>query len=390
MPQEIYLDNAATTRPHPAVVEAMREVMTVDYGNPSSLHRMGVEAERRIEGARAEIAALLGVNPREIVFTSGATEANNLAIRGVASAYKRKGKHLITTQIEHSSVIEPCRRLQEEGFEVTYLPVDRYGLVDPGSLAEAIGPETILVSVMAVNNEVGSIQPIEEIGKIVREAGRKLGRRILFHVDAVQALGKVPLSPNRAGIDLLSLSGHKIAGPKGIGALFIREGVRLTPLLYGGDQERGLRPGTENVPGIVGMGVAARLLGETQSAVVPRLRGLRARLLSFLRGHPRIQVNGPPDEQAAPHILSITAKGVLGEHLVHRLEVDGIYVSTGSACHSRRTEPSHVLLAMGLTREEALSTIRISFGYETTEEDVEVAGQAILQAVDELASLKIL
>lgn len=390
MRREIYLDNAATTRPHPAVVEAMQEVLTQAYGNPSSLHRMGVEAERRIEEARADIAALLGVNPREILFTSGATEANNLAIRGVAYAYQRRGRHLMTTQIEHSSVLEPCRRLQEEGFQVTFLPVDRHGILDPASVADAIRPETILVSVMAVNNEVGSIQPIEEIGKIVREAEKKLGRRIFFHVDAVQALGKVPISPYRAGIDLLSLSGHKIAGPKGVGVLFVREGVQLVPLLSGGEQERGLRPGTENVPGIVGMGAAARILAETQGTAIPRLHILRARLIAALSGHPRIQINGPPVEQAAPHILSITVKGVLGEHLVHRLELDGIYVSTGSACHSRRAEPSHVLLAMGLSKEEALSTIRISLGYETTEEDVEVAAQAILQAVDELASLKIL
>ncbi len=390
MRREIYLDNAATTRPHPAVVEAMQEVLTQAYGNPSSLHRMGVEAERRIEEARADIAALLGVNPREILFTSGATEANNLAIRGIAYAYQRRGRHLMTTQIEHSSVLEPCRRLQEEGFQVTFLPVDRHGILDPASVADAIRPETILVSIMAVNNEVGSVQPIEEIGKIVQEAGKKLGRKIFFHVDAVQALGKVPFSPHQAGIDLLSLSGHKIAGPKGVGVLFVREGVQLVPLLSGGEQERGLRPGTENVPGIVGMGAAARILAETQGTAIPRLHILRARLIAALSGHPRIQINGPPVEQAAPHILSITVKGVLGEHLVHRLELDGIYVSTGSACHSRRAEPSHVLLAMGLSKEEALSTIRISLGYETTEGDVEVAAQAILQAVDELASLKIL
>ncbi len=381
--REIYLDNAATTRPDPAVIAAMTAALTEGYGNPSSLHGKGVQAERRIAEARAQLATLLGVLPSAVLFTSGGTEANNLAIKGAARAYRTQGRHLITTAVEHSSVLEALRSLEAEGFALTVLPVDAAGGVDPDEVRRALRPDTVLVSVMAVNNEVGTVQPVAEIGRIVRDA-RGHGRLPLFHVDGVQALGRVPIPA--AEIDLLTISAHKVHGPKGTGALIVREGVRLEPLLHGGEQQRGVRPGTENVPGILGFGqAAARMLEEGPAAAV-YLHRLRARLLERCGGIAGLAVNTPA-EGAAPHILNVRVAGVRGETLVHRLEMEGVYVSTGSACHSRDPRPSHVLVAMGLSREEALSSIRISLARPTTLEEVDAAADALGRAVADLRVL---
>lgn len=383
MATEIYLDNAATTRPHPAVIEVMTRALTVDFGNPSSLHGKGVAAERVITAAREAVAASLGVSAGEIVFTSGGTEANNLAILGAARI--ARGRHLVVSAIEHSSILSPARALAADGFEVTELPVDGGGLVSAQQLAAALRRDTVLVSVMAVNNEIGTIEPLEELAHVIR-AHRTAGGTAVFHVDAVQAWGKIALRPSRVGIDLLSISGHKVHGPKGIGALYVRRGVRLAALVSGGDQERALRPGTENVPGIAGLGEAARLLvaelpGHTaqMGTLTRRLRDRFARIVDVI-------IN-TPDTGAAPHILNVTFPGVRGETLLHRLEMDGVYVSTGSACHSHRLTPSHVLLAIGRTADEAASSLRFSVSRFTTPAEIDAASSAVEAAVADLRAL---
>lgn len=391
-PREIYLDNAATTKPHPAVVGAITRVLTEDYGNPSSLHGKGVAAERVITAAREAVARSLDVSPEEIVFTSGGTESNNLALRGAVRMVRGpvpsgtgRGRHVITAAAEHSSVLTPIRRLAEEGCEVTELPVDREGRVTAAQVAAAIRPDTALVSIMAVNNETGTIQPIEEIGRVIRQKSKE-GRPILFHVDAVQAWGKLRLRPAAWGVDLLSLSGHKVHGPKGTGALYVRKGARLTPLLGGGDQERGIRPGTENVPGIAGLGAAAQVLMRDLDEVAARMDSLRMRLREHLVSIPRVRVNTPATD-TAPHILNASFPGVRGETLLHQLELDGIYTSTGSACHSHDPTPSHVLLAIGLAPEEATASLRFSLSRFTTAEEIDNAAAAVRTAVAELRTL---
>ena len=381
--REIYLDNAATTKPYPAVVEAMTRALTAEWGNPSSLHGKGLAAERLITAAREAVARSLGVIPEEIIFTSGGTEANSLAIQGVART--AKGRHIITTAIEHSAVHTPIRRLAAQGFEVTELPADREGRITPTQVAEALRPDTALVSVMAVNNEIGTIQPIEAIGRMIRQH-RATGGRALFHVDAVQAWGKMQLRPASMGVDLMSLSGHKVHGPKGIGALYVRRGVHLEPLLGGGEQERGIRPGTENVPAIAGLGAAAQLLAADLEEALARMEALRLRLREQVLTIPGARVNTPA-VGAAPHILNITFPGVRGETLLHRLEMDGTYVSTGSACHSRNPTPSHVLLAIGLPSEEAQSSVRFSLSRLTTPDEIDAAAAALRAAVAELRAL---
>ncbi len=380
---EIYLDNAATTKPHPTVVDAMVRVLTEDYGNPSSLHHKGVAAEHIVTSAREAIAQSLGASPEEIIFTSGGTEANNLAIRGVAAL--SRGRHLITTTTEHSSVLAACRALTEEGFELTELKVDRAGRVSAAQVHEALQPDTALVSVMAVNNEIGTIQPIDEIARVVHRRQAE-GHRVVLHVDGVQAWGKIPLHLGRLGLDLVALSGHKVHGPKGIGVLYIRRGVRLAPLQRGGDQERQIRPGTENVAGIAGIGAAARLLSQDREEVIARLQRLRTRLLEQLQELPDIRINSPR-EGVAPHILNVAFPGIRGETLLHRLEMDGVFLSTGSACHSHAPTPSHVLLAIGLPVEEASASLRFSLSRFTTAEEVDTAAQAVRAAVPELRAL---
>ncbi len=380
---EIYLDNAATTKPHPTVVDAMVRVLTEDYGNPSSLHHKGVAAEHIVTSAREAIAQSLGASPEEIIFTSGGTEANNLAIRGVAAL--SRGRHLITTTTEHSSVLAAFRALIEEGFELTELKVDRVGRVSAAQVHEALRPDTALVSVMAVNNEIGTIQPIDEIARVVHRRQAE-GHRVVLHVDGVQAWGKIPLHLGRLGLDLVALSGHKVHGPKGIGVLYIRRGVRLAPLQRGGDQERQIRPGTENVAGIAGIGAAARLLGQDREEVTTRLQRLRTQLLEQLQEVPDVRINSPR-EGVAPHILNVAFPGIRGETLLHRLEMDGVFLSTGSACHSHATTPSHVLLAIGLPEDDASASLRFSLSRFTTAEEVDAAARAVRTAVPELRAL---
>ncbi|HXF81983.1 MAG TPA: cysteine desulfurase family protein [bacterium] len=381
--REIYLDNAATTRPHPAVIEAVTRALAEEWGNPSSLHRKGLAAERLVRAAREAVATTLDASPEEIVFTSGGTEANNLALHGIAQL--ARGRHIVTTAVEHSSVLTPLRRLAAAGYDVTELPVDGEGRVFADQVAAALRPETILVSVMAVNNELGTIQPLEAIGRLIRRHAEG-GRRVYFHVDAVQGWGKLPLRPRLWGVDLLTLSAHKVHGPKGVGALFVRKGVRLTPLLGGGEQEGGVRPGTENVPGIAGLGAAARLLAADLEEVAARLTALRDRLRAHLAAIPDVRINTPA-AGAAPHILNASFPGIRGETLLHRLEMAGIYTSTGSACHSRDPRPSHVLLAIGLAPELATSSLRFSLGRFTTAEEIDAAGRAVADAVAELRPL---
>lgn len=380
---EIYLDNAATTKPHPAVVDSVLHALTADYGNPSSLHGKGVAAERLIAGAREALARTLGVEPEDILFTSGGTEANSLAIRGIAGL--AAGRHLITTAVEHSSVRVPLQRLAKDGFVLTELPVGRDGRVSAVQAEQALRPDTVLVSVMAVNNELGTVQPIEEIGRIIRRH-RSGGSSALFHVDAVQGWGKVPLRPAIWGVDLMSLSGHKVHGPKGVGALYVRRGVRLAPQLGGGEQERSLRPGTENVPGIAGLGAAARLLATDFEETAARMRALRDHLCEQIATIPDTRINTPRDG-IAPHIVNVTFEGVRGETLLHRLEQDGVFVSTGSACHSHNPTPSHVLLAIGLSAADAQATLRFSLSRFTTAGEVDAAVAALQRAVAELRAL---
>lgn len=370
----VYLDHSATTKVAPEVIAAMVEMMESDYGNPSSLHRMGLKAEKKIAKAREQVAKALGVKKKEIIFTSGGTEANNLAIRGIAHQYKNRGQHLITIKIEHPSVLHTFQLLEEEGYQVTYLKVDQDGFVNLDELKEAITPETILVSIMHVNNEVGSVQPIHEIGQLIKE----INSRTLFHVDGIQSFGKLPLNPIKSKIDLLTISGHKIHGPKGIGALYLNEKVQVKPLIGGGGQERGIRSGTENVPGIIGLGLAAELITKDQKEKMENLRNLKAWFLQeLIRVIPDMKINGSHLEddidkgRSASHIINLSFPGLKGEVLLHALEDVGIYVSTGSACHSRQSAPSHVLQAIGLKNRELESAIRISLSVDTTKEELE-------------------
>ena len=366
--REVYLDNAATTAVCPAAREAVLSVLTDNYGNPSSLHRKGSDAEKVLREARETAAAGLHVKEKEIFFTSGGTESNNWAILGGARAKIRQGKHVITSAIEHPSVSESFRRLEQEGFELTVLPVDKEGFIRPETLAEALRPDTVLVSLMAVNNEIGTVEPIDRLGAVIREKNPKT----LFHVDAVQAFGKIPLSPKSRGVDLLTGSSHKIHGPKGCGFLYVAEDARILPLVAGGGQEKGLRSGTENVPGIAGFGAAAKeaLAGLTENAA--HMRALRLRLKDGLLLIDGVSVNGPADEDlAAPHLISATFKGVRSEVLLHALEEKGIYVSSGSACSSHKREMSPVLKAIGMDRQAAESTLRFSLSRFNTADEID-------------------
>jgi len=381
--EEVYLDNSATTKVIPEAIEAMVKACKKKYGNPSSLHGKGIEAERLIREVREKLAGFLNCQAGEIYFTSGGTEANNWAIFGAARKLRRRGKHIITTSIEHSSVLQACKELEKYGFEVTYLPVNSEGIIDPLDIENNLREDTILVSVMHVNNETGAIQPVVEAGKITKAHPGKT----LFHVDAIQSFGKLDIDLKEAPVDLLSLSAHKIHGPKGIGALYIRSGVGISPIFVGGEQEGNLRAGTENVPGIAGFGAAAdfimnkRIEGE-------RLGELKKRFITGLRGKvDGVQVNGPVDSRAIPHIINLSFRGIKGEVLVHYLEQWGIYISTGSACHSRGGQVSHVLGAMGLDREALEGAVRISFSSFTTEAEVDFAVEKLGKAVKELRSL---
>lgn len=363
--KRIYLDYAATTPTHPEVVKAMLPYFTDAFGNPSSIHSYGQEAKGSIEEARTRIAGLIGARDEELIFTSGGTEADNFALKGIAYANESKGNHIITSSIEHHAVLETCKFLEKRGFRVTYLPVDEYGLVDPADISQAITDKTVLISVMQANNEMGTIEPVAEIGKIAQKAG------VCFHTDAVQAVGHIPVNVDQLGVDLLSMSAHKFYGPKGIGALYIRKGSKLTPFLHGGEQERRRRASTENVPGIVGFGKAAELAQQEMSEEAERLTCLRDRLVrGLLERIDHTRLNGHPTMRL-PNNVNISVAFVEGESMLLNLDLEGICASTGSACSSSSLEASHILLAMGLSHEQAHGSLRFSLGRWTTEEDIE-------------------
>lgn len=382
----LYFDHSASTPIHDRVAATVGEVMKLHYANASALHRAGTEAGKLVERARAAVAAGLGVKPEEVVFTSGGTESNNLALKGIWGREGKRDGHLITSAVEHASVYECAKQLEREGASVTWLPVDRFGRVDPDDVAGALRKDTALVSIMHVNNETGTVQPIREIGALLAAHPRAK-----FHVDGVQAVGKVPVKVREWGIDLYSGSAHKFRGPKGTGFLLVREGLALTPLLAGGSQEGGVRGGTHNVPGIVGMAQALRLALEGMPERRRRMFGLRRKLLQLASGIPEWIPNGyGPDEEerAAPHIINMSYPGMRPEVLVHALEQRGILVSTQSACSSKSLKPSRVLLAMGCDADRASGSIRVSLGDEHAESDIEHLGERLRQVVKELKQLE--
>ncbi len=364
---EAYLDNSATTRCMECVTDQMIYIMREDYGNPSSLHTRGVDAEHYIKEAKSFFAKNLKVSEKEIYFTSGGTESNNLAIIGTATANQRSGKHLITTAVEHPSVLNTMKYLEKQGYSVTYLPVDRDGIVSLEALKEAVCEETILVSVMYVNNEIGAVQPVEEAARIIKEQNKKT----LFHVDAIQAYGKYRIFPRRAGIDLLSVSGHKIHGPKGIGVLYVDERVKIYPILFGGEQQRGLRSGTENVPGIAGITEAAKECYRGLEEKIEKLYLLKEHFSDGIQKLDGTRINGRTGRDSAPHIVSVSFEGVRSEVLLHALEEKGIYASAGSACSSNKPAVSQTLQAIGTEKGLLGSTLRFSFSFETTDEEID-------------------
>lgn len=378
----VYLDHSATTPVDPEVFEAMKPYFLDKFGNASSIHERGREARAAVEEARAQVARLLGAEqPREIIFTSGATESDNLAVKGVAMANRDRGDHIITTRVEHHAILHTCELLEKEGFQVTYLPVDSHGVVDPADVEQAITPQTVLVTVMLANNEVGTVLPVREIGEICRE------REVYFHTDAVQTLGMVEVDVNQLGVDLLSLSGHKMYGPKGVGALYVRRGTRLGAVQHGGSHERHLRAGTENVSGIVGLGKAAELAGEGIRERAERVRVLRDRLWEGLSDHiAHLLLNGHP-EKRLPHVLNFSVLYVEGESLLLNLDMAGIQAASGSACTSGSLEPSHVLLAMDRKHEEAHGSLRLSLGKGTTREDVDYVIETLPGIVERLRQM---
>jgi len=377
----IYLDHSATTPLDPEVLEAMIPCLKESYGNPSSVHAMGRSARDALDIARERIAELIRCGDREMIFTSGGTESDNLAIRGVASASKDRGKKIVTSAVEHDAVINTCEALEKEGFQVIYLPVDEDGRVDPGDVARHLDESTLLVSVMHVNNEIGAIQPIKEIGALCREKG------VPFHTDAVQALGKIPIDLTDMPVDLLTGTAHKMHGPKGAGFLYIRRGVQVNPILFGGPHEKDLRAGTENVPGIVGLGKAAELARvrlDEDSASLKQLRdGLEEKLLETISS---VQVNGDQTHRA-PHILNVSFPGVEGETIVQTLDMKGIAVSSGSACGSGSVSPSHVLTAMGLGPSSALGSVRFSFGRGNSLDDIDTVVENVKTIVSKLVEM---
>ncbi|WP_019422475.1 cysteine desulfurase family protein [Paenibacillus sp. OSY-SE] len=380
----LYCDHSASTPPHPDVIRTITEVMEQVYANPSSIHQAGGQAEQLIRRAREVVARALNVHASEVIFTSGATESNNLAVFGTARAHAIDGKprHMIVSEVEHASVYECYKQLGREGMDITYIPVDKNGCVQPEQIEAAIRPHTIMVSVMHVNNETGSLQPLAEIGNVLSRYPK-----VSFHVDGVQGLGKVPVDIRQWGIDLYSLSGHKIGGPKGSGILIRRREVPLKPLLYGGKQEHGFRPGTENVPGIVGLAKAIRLAAEGQPNNYEKLVSLRERALKQLRTLKPLVINSPDIPLAAPHIINISFPGMKSEVVVHALEERGIIVSTQSACSSKMHKPSRVLLAMTQDTSRASSGIRISLDASCSERDIARLTEAFTEVTEQLRPL---
>ncbi len=363
---EAYLDNSATTQCSKRACDKMVELLRVDYGNPSSLHRKGMEAEQYITEAKKKIAKTLKVSEKELIFTSGGTESNNLAIIGTAMANRRAGMHIITTSIEHASVLNPMQYLEEQGFQVTYLPVDADGIISLSALEEAMDEETILVSIMQVNNEIGAIEPIEEAVRIIKEKNPNT----LIHVDAIQSYGKLRIYPKKTGIDLLSVSGHKIHGPKGSGFLYVKEKTKIKPILFGGGQQKGMRSGTENVPAIAGLGEAAAEIYEDFETNVNHLYELKDALVAGLLGLEGVTVNGKTGRDSAPHVVSASFAGIRSEVLLHSLEDKEIYVSAGSACSSNKPSISRTLKSIGVKQELLDSTVRFSFSIHMTMEEI--------------------
>jgi cysteine desulfurase len=375
------MDHSATTPVRPEVAQVVTKYFTETFGNASSVHAFGREARKGVETAREQIANLIKAKPEEIFFTSGGTEADNMAIIGTALANKDKGKHIITTQIEHHAVLDTCKYLEKQGFEVTYLPVDAEAMLDMETLKKAIRKDTILITIMHVNNEVGTILPIKEIGAIAKE------NNILFHVDAVQSFGKLPINVNQMNIDMLSASGHKIYAPKGIGCLFLRKGTKLSPIMFGGAQERKRRPGTENVPGIVGFGLAAELAGKEMEEENKRLTKLRDKLIDgILEKIPESQLNGHRT-QRLPGNVNVSLRYIEGESLLLMLDLKGIAASSGSACTSGSLDPSHVLMAMGICHEIAHGSLRLTLGKINTEEDIDYVLEVLPEIVEKLREM---
>ena len=384
---KVYLDNSATTAVAPEVIEAMLPFLSGDFGNAQSVHSFGQSAKAAVEKGRRQVAALLNAAPAEIVFVSGGTEADNLALRGICYAHMKHGRHIITTSIEHPAVLSTCEELERSGFRVTYLPVSSSGLVNVSEVSAAITDDTILVSVMHANNETGTVQPIEEIAGLVASARTQGNSHLHFHTDAVQSTGKMSIDVKRLGIDLLSLSGHKIHAPKGVGALFVRKGVRLGRIFFGGHQERDRRPGTENVPGIVALGRAAELASANAATGPARVRELRDYLeQQIIARCGGVRVNGDT-ERRVPNISNLSFRGIDGESLLIALDIRGIAVSTGSACASGSLEPSHVLTALGLSRQEVRGSLRFSLSAYTTREEIDFAVSAVEETLERLRSM---
>ncbi len=375
------MDHSATAPVDPAVFEAMKPYFIDSFGNASTLYSLGREGKRAMESARKQVASIINADPKEIIFTSGGTESDNIAIKGTAYRLKNKGNHIITSNIEHPAVTETCKYLAKHGFDVTYIPVNNDGIVKASDVEDAITDKTILITIMHANNEIGTIQPIAEIGKIAREKG------IYFHTDAVQSVGKIPVDVNELNVDMLSLSSHKLYGPKGIGALYIKKGVRLEPILHGGGHERGLRPGTENVPGIVGLGKACEISEQNLEKEMQELTRLRDKLIkAVLEENEDAYLNGHPT-QRLPGNVNFRFTGIEGESLILHLDSKGIAASTGSACSSIKLEPSQVLMAIGLKEVEAHGSLRISLGRDNTEEQIDYVVKSIKEVVDILRKM---
>ena len=377
---ECYLDNSATTKAFDEVIEAVKSEMSEYYGNPSSMHIKGFEAEKKIKETTKIIASTLKCDESEIIYTSGGTEADNMALIGIARAYNRSGKHIITSSIEHAAILQSAEFLKEEGYEITYLSTDSNGVVNLEELENSIREDTILVSVMGVNNEIGTVEPIEKISEIIK----KKNPNTLFHVDAVQAYGKIKLIPKKMGIDLLSVSGHKIHGPKGIGFLYVSYKIKIKPIIFGGGQQKNMRSGTENVCGIMGLGAAVKKIFDNFDEDTSRMRELRERMIKGLTECEGVTINGADFENSAPHIVSASVKGVRAEVLLHSLEDKGIYISSGSACASNKPAVSATLKAIGVDKDLLDSTVRFSFSVLTTKDEIDYALENFKETIEKL------
>lgn len=377
---EIYLDNSATTRCFPEVAGLIHQILCEDYGNPSSMHYKGVEAESYVRDAKETLAKILKVNEKEILFTSGGTESDNIAIMGVAMANHRAGRHMITTKVEHPAILQTMKYMESQDFEVTYLDVDEKGRISLEQLEQAIRPDTILVSIMHTNNEIGTLQPIAQAGALIK----RCNPNTLFHVDAVQGFGKVRIYPKKMKIDLMSVSAHKIHGPKGVGFLYVGEKVKIKPIMYGGGQQEGMRSGTENVPGYAGMAKAAQMLYENLEEETDYLYDLRQYFVEQVQKIEGVFVNGAPGREGAPHIVSVTIPGVRAQVLLNELSANHhICVSAGSACSTHKPQPSATLLAIGLDKEQAVETLRFSFSVFTTRQEIDTCLDALYSIVPE-------